>query len=228
MPERTTAFADRDEAGRALAAELVAYAGRDDVVVLALPRGGVPVAAPVARALRAPLDVLVVRKLGLPGQPEVAMGAIAGVGDSVELVRNERVLSQVSVQEQDFWAVHDRELHELRRREATYRGGRAAVVVRDRVVVLVDDGLATGSTMRAAVGAVRRQQPARLVVAVPVGSAETCEALRGDADEVVCGWTPEPFYAVGQGYRDFRATQDGEVTAGLQQAAAGRDRRELP
>lgn len=219
MTARTTPFADRDEAGHALTTELISYAGRDDVVVLGLPRGGVPVAAPVARALQASLDVLVVRKLGLPGQPEVAMGAIAGVGDSVQLVRNERVLAMVSVPEKDFQAVHERELHELRRREAAYREGRPAVVVRDKVVVLVDDGLATGSTMLAAVAAVRRQEPARLVVAVPVGSADTCAALRRDADEVVCGWMPEPFYAVGQGYRDFSATEDDEVRAVLRQTA---------
>lgn len=219
MTARSTPFSDRDEAGRALAAELTAYAGRGDVVVLALPRGGVPVAAPVARALGTPLDVLVVRKLGVPGQPEVAMGAIAGVGDAVELVRNERVLSTVSVPEQDFREVHERELHELRRREAAYREGRPVVIVRDKVVVLVDDGLATGSTMLAAVAAVRRQGPARLVVAVPVGSADTCDALRREADEVVCEWTPEPFYAVGQGYRDFSATEDDEVRAVLQGTA---------
>jgi putative phosphoribosyl transferase len=224
MTARTTPFADRSEAGRELATGLASYAGRDDVVVLALPRGGVPVAAPVARALRAPLDVLVVRKIGVPGQPEVAMGAIAGVGDAVELVRNERVLSMVSVREQDFQAVQDRELHELRRREAAYREGRPAVVVRDKLVVLVDDGLATGSTMLAAVAAVRRQDPARLVVAVPVGAADTCEALRREADEVVCSWTPEPFYAVGQGYRDFSATEDHEVTAALQETAGAHER----
>lgn len=215
MTSRATPFADRDEAGRVLAAELTRYAGRDDVVVLALPRGGVPVAAPVARALPAPLDVLVVRKLGLPGQPEVAMGAIAGVGDSVELVRNERVLSVVAVPEEAFRAVHERELAELRRREAAYRDERPAVVVRGRVVVLVDDGLATGSTMLAAVAAVRRQAPARLVVAVPVGAADTCAALRREADDVVCAWTPEPFFAVGQGYHDFSATEDDEVTTAL-------------
>lgn len=227
MSARTTPFADREEAGRELAAGLTAYAGRDDVVVLALPRGGAPVAAPVARALGAPLDVLVVRKLGLPGQPEVAMGAIAGVGDCVELVRNERVLSVASVSEEDFRGVHERELHELRRREAAYRDGRPAVVVREKVVVLVDDGLATGSTMLAAVAAVRQQHPARLVVAVPVGSADTCAALRRDADEVVCAWTPEPFYAVGQGYRDFSATEDDEVRAVLQETVAAQERSEL-
>lgn len=222
MTARTRPFVDRDEAGRELAGELTACIGRDDVVVLALPRGGVPVAAPVARALGAPLDVLVVRKLGVPGRPELAMGAVAGVGDSVELVRNERVLSVVTVPEEDFRAVQEQELHELRRREEAYRGGRPAVVVRDKVVVLVDDGLATGSTMLAAVKAVRRKDPARLVVAVPVGAADTCAELRHEADEVVCAWSPDPFYAVGQGYRDFRPTEDDEVRAVLQDTADAR------
>lgn len=204
-------YDDRAQAGRALAQQLPAYAGRDDVVVLALPRGGVPVAAPVAVALAAPLDVLVVRKLGLPRQPELAMGAIAGVGDRVETVRNARVLSAAAVSEQDFTAVRERELDELRRREQAYRGGRPALDVDDRVVVLVDDGLATGSTMRAAVAALRQRQPARVVVAVPVAAADTCVALRQQADEVVCTWTPDPFHAVGQGYLDFSATEDDEV-----------------
>ena len=208
-------YADRTAAGRALAHLLAGYAGRDDVVVLALPRGGVPVAVPVAEALGAPLDVLLVRKLGLPAQPELAMGAIAGVGGEVELVRNERVLRQGRVPEADLEAVRSRELLELRRREQEYRGGRPAVGVHDRVVVLVDDGLATGSTMRAAVAAVRSQTPSRVVVAVPVGSADTCSALAREADDVVCAWTPTPFYAVGQGYRDFGQTSDEEVRAAL-------------
>ena len=219
MDTRTTPFADRDEAGRELAGRLTAYLGRDDVVVLALPRGGVPVAAPVARALGAPLDVLVVRKLGLPEHPELAAGAIAGVGDSVELVRNERVLAAVSLSEQDLQRVYDRELEELHRREQAYRDGRPAVGVRGAVAILVDDGLATGSTMLAAVAAVRRQDPAEVVVAVPVGSAETCRALREHVDEVVCAYTPEPFYAVGQGYRDFGQTEDEEVRSALGETA---------
>ena len=206
-------YADRAEAGRHLAGLLTGYAGRDDVVVLALPRGGVPVAAPLADALGAALDVLVVRKLGVPGQPELAMGAIAGVADAVETVRNERVLSVARVAQQAFDDVHARELAELRRRESAYRQGRPATPVEDRVVVLVDDGLATGSTVRAAVAAVRSRRPARVVVAVPVGSQEACRSLREDADEVVCAWTPEPFYAVGQGYLDFRQTSDDEVRA---------------
>lgn len=215
MTPTTSPYADRAEAGRALAGRLTAYADRDDVVVLALPRGGVPVAVPVAEALGAPLDVLLVRKLGLPGQPELAMGAIAGVGGDVELVRNERVLRHSHVPDADVDAVHRRELEELRRREVTYRGDRPAVPVRDRVVVVVDDGLATGSTMRAAVAAVRRQGPSRVVVAVPVGSADTCAALEQEADEVVCSRTPSPFYAVGQGYLDFSQTSDDEVRAAL-------------
>lgn len=220
MTSRSVPYAHRDDAGRDLAGRLTGdYGGRDDVVVLALPRGGVPVAAPVAVALGAPLDVLVVRKLGHPRQPEVAIGAIAGVGGDIEVVRNERLLSMAPVPEQDFQAVYDAELQELRRRETAYRAGRAPAPVRDRVVVLVDDGLATGSTMLAAVAAVRRQSPARVVVAVPVGAADTCRELGACADEVVCGWTPDPFFAVGQGYRDFRQTADDEVVDALEQAA---------
>lgn len=217
----TPQYADRPEAGHDLATRLTAYADRDDVVVLALPRGGVPVALPVAQALDAPLDVLLVRKLGLPGQPELAMGAIAGVGGDVELVRNEQVLHRSGVPAAQVEEVHRRELEELRRREAAYRGDRPAVPVRDKVVVVVDDGLATGSTMRAAVAAVRRQQPSRVVVAVPVGSSDTCAALAQEADEVVCSRTPVPFYAVGQGYRDFGQTTDDEVRAALDARPAG-------
>lgn len=219
MTSRSAPYENRDEAGRELAEQLHEYAGRGDLVVLALPRGGVPVAAPVALALRAPLDVLVVRKLGHPRQPELAMGAIAGVAGQVEVVRNERVLSTAPVREEDFEAVYAAELDELRRREAAYREGRAAVRVRDVVVLLVDDGFATGSTMLAAVAAVRRQHPSRLVVAAPIGAAETCRQLRQETDEVVCGWTPEPFYAVGQGYRDFGQTRDDEVREALDRAA---------
>ncbi len=217
-------YADRDEAGRVLAAHLGGYAGRDDVVVLGLPRGGIPVAARVAAALGAPLDVLVVRKLGLPGRPELAMGAIAGVGDAVEVVRNDRVLAQVGVSQDAFDDVHRREVVELRRREVTYRDGRAPVPMHGRVVIVVDDGLATGSTMRAAVAAVGRQHPARLVVAVPAGSVEACKALREEVDDVVCAWTPRPFFAVGQAYRDFSQTGDAQVPRALADAAHGADR----
>lgn len=209
------AYADRVAAGRSLAERLGAYAGRHDVVVLALPRGGVPVAVPVAEALDAPLDVLLVRKLGLPAQPELAMGAIAGVGGDVELVRNERLLARLDMPEEVLQGVRRQELEELRRREVAYRGDRAPVEVRDRVVVVVDDGLATGSTVLAAVAALRHQAPARVVVAVPIGSAEACTAVRQQADEVVCASTPTPFYAVGQGYVDFGQTSDDEVRAAL-------------
>lgn len=201
-------FADRVEAGRRLAEALRGYAGRPDVVVLALPRGGVPVAYRVARALGAPLDVFLVRKLGVPGHEELAMGAIASGGTRV---LNPEVVAALGIPGGTIDAVAAREAEELERRERAYRGERPPPEVRGRTVILVDDGLATGSTMRAAVAALRRQEPARLVVAVPVGAAETCEALRAEADAVVCVLTPEPFYAVGLWYRDFAQTTDDEV-----------------
>jgi putative phosphoribosyl transferase len=201
-------FADRREGGLVLAAQLRRLADRDDVVVLALPRGGVPVADVVARALNAPLDVFVVRKLGLPGHPEFAMGAIAS-GDV--RVLNEELLASYPVSRADLDAVTRAERVELERRERAYRDGRPLAPVRGRTVILVDDGLATGSTMQAAVVAVRRLQPARVVVAVPVGAWEACRALRAVADEVVCAFTPEPFRAVGLWYADFEQTTDGEV-----------------
>jgi predicted phosphoribosyltransferase len=191
-----------------LAAQLRQFAGRGDVVVLALPRGGVPVGSEVARALGAPLDVFVVRKLGLPAHPELAMGAIAS-GDV--RVLNEDVVRWYRIPESAIEAVTSAERAELERRERTYRDGRAPVSIEDRTVILVDDGLATGSTMRAAVLAVRRLHPARVVVAVPVGARETCEALRDTADEVVCAFVPEPFTAVGLWYADFSQTTDEEV-----------------
>ena len=209
-------FADRIEAGRELASLLAGYAGRDDVVVLGLPRGGVPVAAEVATALGAALDVLVVRKLGLPSRPELAMGAIADVGNAVEIVTNSSVLTHLSVPQADFDAVYRRELIELRRRTAAYRGDRAPVRLTGRVVIIVDDGLATGSTMRAAVAAVRRREPSRLLVAVPVAGADTCDELAHDVDQVICARTPDPFVAVRQGYRDFTQTSDAEVLVALQ------------
>jgi predicted phosphoribosyltransferase len=205
-------FADRRAAGRALGERLAATpapaAGR---VVLGLPRGGVLVAAEVAAALDAPLDVLVVRKLGLPWQPELAMGAIAGVGDSVETVRVEPVLVSAQVRDEDFEEVRRRELEELHRREEAYRAGRPAVPVDGREVVVVDDGLATGATMRAAVAALRQQKPARVTVAVPVGSARALATLGPGVDEVVCLSTPRAFRAVGQAYADFGETTDEEV-----------------
>ncbi len=204
-------FADRTEAGIALAGALGAYAGRSDVVVLGLPRGGVPVAAEIASALHAELDVLVVRKLGVPGHPELAMGAIADVGQTVEVVSNESVIARLGIQQPAFDAVYRFELDELRRRTAMYRGGRPAATVTDRTVIIVDDGLATGATMRAAVAAVRRQRTARLVVAVPVGASDTCQMLEQQVDQVVCALLPHPFQAVHQGYRDFRQTSDEQV-----------------
>src|SRR4051795_6354489 len=211
-----TPFADRRDAGRALGAALAErLGGEPDVVVLGLPRGGVVVAAEVAAALGAALDIVAVRKLGLPWQPELAMGAIAAAGDAVEAVRTEQVLARVDVDPASFEAVRERELTELRRREQAYRGDRPPPELTGRTVVVVDDGLATGATMRAAVAAVRRSHPARVVVAVPVGSPHTCADLASLVDEVVGLWSPEAFTAVGQGYTDFSPTSDDEVRAAL-------------
>ena len=212
---RRTGFADRRQAGAALADRLGHHAGRTDVVVLALPRGGVPVGAEVARALNAPLDVFVVRKLGLPGQPELAMGAIASGGVRV---MNREVLDSIDVPQAAIDRVTRDEQAELERRELEYRAGRPPVPIEGRVVILVDDGLATGSSMRAAVLAVRRRHPSRVVVAVPVGARETCVELEELADEVVCAFTPELFRAVGLWYADFSQTTDAEVRQLLAQA----------
>lgn len=201
-------FADRAEAGRLLAGELRRFAGRADVLVLALPRGGVPVGAEVARALGAPLDVFLVRKLGAPGQPELAMGAVASGG--VRVVNTE-VVTALGVPPEVIEAVTREEWLELRRREREYRGDRPPPDVRNQTVILIDDGLATGASMRAAVAALRRLDPARVVVAVPVAAADTCEMLRGQADEVVCARMPEPFRAVGWWYENFSQTTDEEV-----------------
>jgi len=201
-------FRDRTEAGRFLARGLGAYANRPDVVVLALPRGGVPVAYEVAQALHAPLDVFVVRKLGVPGHEELAMGAIASGGVRV---LNDDLVQRLGVPDAAIDAVARGEQLELERRERLYRGGRPPADLRGRTVILVDDGLATGSTMLAAVRAVRLQRPARIVVAVPTAAAETCEALRSEADNVVCASTPRPFRAVGAWYVDFSQTSDDEV-----------------
>ena len=201
-------FRDRREAGRQLAQHLAAYANRPDVLVLALPRGGVPVAYEVARALHAPLDVFLVRKLGLPGHEEYAMGAVASGGVRV---LNPEVVAQLHLPDEVIDIVTRRELQEIERRERAYRGDRPFPDVRGKTVILVDDGLATGSTMRAAAEALRQQGPARLVVAVPAGSPETCDEFRDEVDEVVCAITPEPFYAVGLWYDDFSQTTDDEV-----------------
>jgi putative phosphoribosyl transferase len=209
--ERTTPemhFRDRIEAGQVLAAKLAAYADRGDVVVLALPRGGVPVAFEVAQALHAPLDVFLVRKLGAPGHTELAMGAIASGGVRV---LNDNVIRGLRIADETIDAVAAQERQELRRRERLYRGDQAEPDVRGRTVILVDDGLATGSTMRAAVLALRQQRPARTIVAVPVGSRENCDELGQEADEALCAVTPDPFIAVGHWYGDFTQTTDEEV-----------------
>jgi predicted phosphoribosyltransferase len=202
-------FRDRADAGRRLA-ERLAHLRGEDAVVLALPRGGVPVAAPVAHALGAPLDLFLVRKLGVPGHEELAMGAIASGGVRV---LNEDDVSSLNVGRAEIERVAVREGEELERRARAYRGARPSPELRGRVVVLVDDGLATGASMRAAVTAVRQLQPSRVVVAVPVGAPETCLALRALADEVVCVTSPSPFHAVGEWYEDFAQTTDAEVTA---------------
>jgi putative phosphoribosyl transferase len=208
-------FRDRADAGRSLASLLTAYANRKDVQVLGLPRGGVPVAFQVAQELHAPLDVFVVRKLGVPGHEELAMGAIATGGVRV---LNEQVIQALSIPPYVVDMVASEEQKELERRERVYRDDRPPPNLRGRVVILVDDGLATGSTMRAAVRAVRIQQPARVVVAVPTGSIEACEELRSMADEVICATTPEPFYGVGMWYQDFSQTTDSQVRDLLRQA----------
>jgi len=213
MPAR---FRDRAAAGQKLARELAEYAGRPNVVVLALPRGGVPVAFEVARALGAPLDVFVVRKLGLPRHEELAMGAIASGG--VRLL-NRDVIETYGVSNADVERVTAREQAELERRERRYRGSRPFPDLTGKTVILVDDGLATGATMRAAVEALRLERPGEIIVAVPVAAPETCDAFRDVADDVVCAITPEPFYAVGLWYEDFSQTTDEEVHDLLERAA---------
>jgi predicted phosphoribosyltransferase len=208
-------FHDRFDAGRHLATRLRHYAGRSDVVVLALPRGGVPVGFEVARALGAPLDVFVVRKLGVPGHEELAMGAIASGGVRI---LNDEVLRELPIGDAEIEAVAVRESLELRRREEEYRDGRPPVDVHGKIVILVDDGLATGASMRAAVAALRKLEPARIVVAVPVGAHSTCADLGDEADEAVCAQEPEPFYAVGMWYEDFSQISDEEVRDLLVQA----------
>jgi putative phosphoribosyl transferase len=209
-------FLHRTDAGHRLAAQLGEYAGRDDVLVLGLPRGGVPVAYEVALALSVPLDVFLVRKLGVPGHEELAMGAIASGGVRV---MNDRVMAAAGIDERTVSAVAAEEQRELERREAAYRGDRPPLDVRGKTVILIDDGLATGSTMRAAVLALREQEPARLVVAVPVAAAETCRDFRTEVDDIVCADTPEPFYGVGMWYEDFSQTTDEEVQELLAAAA---------
>lgn len=209
-------FQDRKEAGQALASALREYAHRDDVVVLGLPRGGVPVAFEVAQELGGTLDVFVVRKLGTPGQEELAFGAIASGGIRVI---NRDIVDALGIPEHVIDAITRREESELERREQQFRYERPPLDVRGKTVILIDDGLATGSTMRAAVAAVRAQTPARIVVAVPVAAASTCNRLRPEVDEMVCLCAPKEFYAVGEWYRDFRQTTDDEVRDLLQRAS---------
>ncbi len=212
-------FRDRRDAGRLLTQKLTAYANRPDVFVLALPRGGVPVAYEVARALRAPMDVFVVRKLGVPGYDELAMGAVATGGVRV---LNDQLVKRLGIPDYLIDAVAAHERRELARRERLYRGGRPSLDISGRTVILVDDGLATGATMHAAIVALRQLQPARIVVAVPTASPEACEEMRAEVDDVICAITPEPFQAVGRWYQDFSQTTDEEVRALL----ARRDRPE--
>jgi putative phosphoribosyl transferase len=204
----TGRFRDRSEAGRELAARLAAYAHRRDLLVLALPRGGVPVAFEVARALQAPLDVFLVRKLGVPGSEELAMGAIATGGVRI---LNPEIIRSFDVPDSVIQRVSSQEERELERRERVYRGGRPPLEVGGRVVIVVDDGLATGSSMRAATMAIKRLQPASIVVAVPVAAPETCSELQMEVDEIVCARTPNPLYAVGWWYENFDQTTDDEV-----------------
>ncbi len=208
-------YRDRIEAGKYLAAQLAHYANRDEVLVLALPRGGVPVAYEVAKALSAPLDIFLVRKLGVPGHEELAMGAIATGGVRV---LNDDLVEYLLIPAGVIESVAADELRELERREHANRGNRPEPAVNGKTVILVDDGLATGSTMRAAAAALRQQDPARIVVAVPVSAPQTCNEYRMGVDEIVCAITPEPFYGVGQWYRDFSQTTDGEVSDLLEKA----------
>jgi len=207
-------FRDRQHAGQALASKLEHYKDNPAAIVLALPRGGVPVGFEVARALRAPLDVFIVRKLGFPGHEEYAMGAIASGGVRVM----NPGLREFDVPQSAVDAVTAREQEELERRERLYRGDRPPLILSKRIAILVDDGLATGSTMRAAAIAVKLQDPARVVVAVPVAASETCAEFRDEVDEVVCAFTPQPFRAVGLWYQDFGQTTDEEVHALLEAA----------
>ena len=214
--ESNRPFANRREAGVELATKLSRYAGRNDVVVLALPRGGVPVAFEVAEALDAEFDIFLVRKLGMPGHREYAMGAIASGGVRV---LSQDVIRAYGIPSHVIESIAREEQAELERRERAYREGAALVNLRGRIVILVDDGLATGSTMRAAVQAVRQHEPSRVIVAVPVGAPSTCEEFAVIADEAVCARTPEPFSAVGQCYLDFSETTDDEVRTLLREHA---------
>jgi predicted phosphoribosyltransferase len=208
-------FRNRKEAGRLLARKLAAYAGRTDVVVLALPRGGVPVAFEVARALHAPLDLVIVRKLGVPGQEELAMGAIATGGFQV---LNHPVVRSLGLSKEEIESVAARERVELERREHLYRGGRPSPEIHGRTVILIDDGIATGTTMKVAITALKQRQPSRIVVAIPVAPSSTCGEMRGEGAEIVCLLSPEDFIAIGVWYADFAQVPDQEVCDLLERA----------
>ncbi len=216
-------FENREQAGEMLAQHLSAYAGRTDAIVLALPRGGVPVGYVVAKHLQLPLDVFLVRKLGMPGHEEFAIGAISSGGTRF---LQEDVVRSYGISERVIDTVAQGELLELERREKLYRAGRPPLELAKRVVILVDDGLATGSTMKAAVLAVRKANPAKIIVAVPVGAAESFEKLRSDVDDIICLRTPEPFYAVGTWYENFTQTSDDDVIRLLDDAAQEAKERE--
>lgn len=209
-------FRDRTDAGEQLAERLSAYRDVPDVVVLALPRGGVPVAYPVAKALNAPLDVFLVRKLGVPGHEELAMGAIASGGVQV---LNDTVVNALNIPKPVIDAVAQKERQELERRERVYREGRPPLELRGCICILVDDGLATGASMYAAITALRTQEPREIIVGVPTAAPETCEMFEGEVDDLICVHTPEPFYGVGLWYADFSQTTDEEVIAYLRKAA---------
>jgi putative phosphoribosyl transferase len=213
-----TQFRDRTEAGKLLATQLAAYADRQDVIVLALPRGGVPVAFEIAQALHAPLDVIIVRKLGVPGQEELAMGAIATGGIRI---LNKDVVQFLGIPDEVIDKIAAQELQELERRERLFRGERPAYDVGGRTVILVDDGIATGATMHAAVAALKQRQPARIIIAVPTAAPSTCDEFAVEVDEIVCVIRPEPFIAVGYWYRQFSQTSDEEVRSLLEQANHG-------
>ncbi len=216
-------FPNRTEAGRRLAPRLRDYANRKGVIVLGIPRGGVPIAFEVAEYLKVPLDVLVLRKLGVPGHEELGFGAIASGG-----VRalNPEIVEALRISPRDIELVTNREAKELQRREHAYRGGRPPLDVRGRTVILIDDGIATGSGMRAAVAALRQMKPAQIVIAVPVAPASTCDSLRDEVNELICLETPEPFYGVGQFYYDFSQVSDEEVSELLDRAAREIDEQE--
>ena len=213
-----TVFRDRTDAGKRLAKELMKYAGRPDVIVLALPRGGVPVGYQVARALRVPLDIFLVRKLGVPDQEELAMGAIASGGIRV---LNQDIIRLLDIPEGVIEAATAREQKEIERREHAYRGDRPKPEIRGRTIIIVDDGLATGATMRAAVRALRVQSPSTIIVAVPTGAPDTCEELQKEADDAICLTKPYPFFSIGSWYDDFSQTTDEEVKSILRISDSG-------